>query len=260
MVMIESQVESEQLSRRGVALSGVLPPEPMPRATKVSPKPPSKSVATKATALPVTDDRKRPSRPRANSEVGDEIGAAELARRVAEALRKFRQDRSLSLDDLSARSGVSRAALSQIEGARTNPTLAVLWKIAVGLEIPFHDLLGSNPDTSVLLLRAGDALPLRSSDGRTESRLLSPGGSSTTTEVYELRLLPKALHESDPHARGTTETLIVLTGAIRLGVEDAVYELSAGDSVFFRADVRHFYENRSTREARVMDVIHYTRA
>lgn len=229
----------------------------MPRAPKASPKDLRKSDTA---SLPKESEKKQRGRPRASTEVGDELGAAELARRVAEALRKFRQERSLSLDELSVRSGVSRAALSQIEGARTNPTLAVLWKIAVGLEIPFHDLLGSKSETAVLVLRSGDALPLRSTDGRTESRLLSPGGASTATEVYELRLLPKAIHESDPHARGTTETLIVLTGAIRLGVGDAVHDLSAGDSVFFRADVRHFYENRGTREARLMDVISYARA
>lgn len=198
-------------------------------------------------------------RPRASSDVGDEVGAAELARRVAEALRRFRQNQKLSLDDLSARSGVSRAALSQIEGARTNPTLAVLWKIAVGLEIPFHDLLGTGSDSSVLVLRAGDAPALRSTDGRTESRLLSPGGAATSAEVYELKLQAKALHESEPHARGTAETLVVLTGAIRLVVGTQSYELTAGDSVFFRADVKHSYENRSTREARCLDIIHYAR-
>ena len=147
------------------------------------------------------DGAQRSGRGRTNTAAGDEIGAAELANRVGEALRRFRRDRQLSFDELSARSGVSRAALSQIEGGRTNPTLAVLWKIAVGLDVPFHDLLGTNKEETVLVLRAGDALPLRSSDGRTESRLLSPGGSTTSTDVYELRLAPKALHRSDPHAR-----------------------------------------------------------
>jgi len=191
---------------------------------------------------------------------GDELGAAELARRVAESLRRFRRARHLSLDDLSARSGVSRAALSQIEGGRTNPTLAVLWKVAVGLEIPFHELLGGNAEAQVLVLRAGDAPPLRSADARTESRLLSPGGASTDTEVYELRFLPKALHKSDPHARGTTETLVVLAGSLRLVVGSATYDLTTGDSAFFRADVEHVYENRSTRETRCVDVIHYARS
>ena len=200
------------------------------------------------------------ARPTSSTVQGDDIGAAELARRVSESLRRFRQDRRLSLDDLSARSGVSRAALSQIEGGRTNPTLAVLWKIAVGLEVPFHDLLGPTNDQSVLILRAGDSPPLRSSDGRTESRLLSPGGASGDTEIYELKLLPKAVHKSDPHARGTTETLVVLTGALELGAGDSTYQLMAGDSVFFRADVPHFYANKSSRETRCLDVIHYARS
>ena len=206
---------------------------------------------------PAAQDR---SRPRTNVAAGDDVGAAELARRVADALRRFRSDRRLSLDDLSARSGVSRAALSQIEGGRTNPTLAVLWKIAVGLEIPFHDLLGTGSEEAVLVLRSGDSPPLRSADARTESRLLSPGGSSTDTEVYELRLVPKAVHRSDPHARGTTETVVVLTGSLRLSVGSAEYDLGPGDSAFFRADVTHSYENRSTRETRCIDVIHYARA
>lgn len=190
---------------------------------------------------------------------GDDVGAADLARRVADSLRAFRRDRQLSLDELSARSGVSRAALSQIEGARTNPTLAVLWKIAVGLEIPFHDLLGTGSSESVLVLRAGDAPPLRSADGRTESRLLSPGGARTATEVYELRLVPRATHRSDPHARGTTETVVVLTGALRLSVAAVDYDLGPGDSAFFRADVPHVYENRATHETRLIDVIQYDR-
>jgi XRE family transcriptional regulator, regulator of sulfur utilization len=190
---------------------------------------------------------------------GDELGAAELTRRVAESLRRFRQDRQLSLDDLADRSGVSRAALSQIEGKRTNPTLSVLWKVAVGLEVPFHSLLGGESNADIFVLRASDSTVLRSTDGRMESRLLSPGRSSTSTEIYELRFLPRALHKSEPHTRGTTETLVVLTGTVRLNVNGATQDVSAGDAVFFRADVTHSYENPTARDARCMNVIHYPR-
>jgi transcriptional regulator with XRE-family HTH domain len=229
------------------------------RAKKAAKREEPKKADAPAEADELDSEQRPRGRARTNPEAGDEVGAAELARRVADALRSFRRERQLSLDDLSARSGVSRAALSQIEGGRTNPTLAVLWKIAVGLEIPFHDLLGGGPRDGVLILRAGDAPPLRSADNRTESRLLSPGGASTDTEVYELRLIPKAVHRSEPHARGTTETVIVLTGAMRLSVGGVGYDLSAGDSVYFRADVEHAYENRSTRETRCIDIIHYSR-
>jgi len=188
------------------------------------------------------------SRPTVKGAAGDDLGAAEMARRVAEVLKQLRSARRLSLDDLASRSGVSRAALSQIEGARTNPTLSVLWKIAVGLDVPFHELLGPNDEQDVRVLRAGDAAPLKSGDGRMLSRLLSPGGGSADVEVFDLRFRPKAVHRSDPHGRGTTETLVVLTGSLRLTVAGAQHELGSGDSVFFRADVAHTYENRTARD------------
>ena len=62
---------------------------------------------------------------------GDELGAAELGRRVADNLREHRRVSNLSLDELAKLSGVSRAALSQIETCKTNPSLSVLWKMAV---------------------------------------------------------------------------------------------------------------------------------
>jgi transcriptional regulator with XRE-family HTH domain len=191
---------------------------------------------------------------------GDDIGAAELSRRVADNLRRLRKERALSLDQLAAASGVSRAALSQIEGSKTNPTLMVLWKIAVGLGVPFQALLGTEETGKAKVLRAGDAMPLRSTDGRMESRLLTPSGATPGLEVYELRFQPRGLLKSEPHGAGTTETVTLLTGALRIQVGDEVYDLAPGDTIFFQADNPHSYENRSTREARCLDVIAYGRS
>jgi transcriptional regulator with XRE-family HTH domain len=190
---------------------------------------------------------------------GDEIGAAALGRRVAESLRRLRKERSLSLDQLAAASGVSRAALSQIEGSRTNPTLSLLWKIAVGLGVPFQSLLGGEAAGRTQVLRVGDAPPLRTTDGRMESRLLSPAGASQGLDVYELRFMPKAVHRSEPHGQGTTETVVVLTGALRVSVGDEAHDLAPGDAMFFRADAPHSYESRSSHETRCIDIISYGR-
>jgi transcriptional regulator with XRE-family HTH domain len=178
---------------------------------------------------------------------------------VAESLRHHRKIQQLSLDDLAQKSGVSRAALSQIEGARTNPTLAVLWKIAVGLGMPFQQLLGTQAGSGPKILRAGDSPPLRSANGQMESRLLSPGGAPPGMEVYELRLSPRGSYQSEPHSKGTTETLIVLTGALRMTVGEESFELATGDTIFFSADVPHIYESRSSHPTRLLDVIGYPR-
>ncbi|MET0283130.1 MAG: XRE family transcriptional regulator [Polyangiales bacterium] len=198
-------------------------------------------------------------RPTVSELPGDDLGAAEMNRRVAEALRRFRKQRDLSLDQLALKSGVSRAALSQIEGSRTNPTLSVLWKIASGLDIPFQELLETPVEEPLKALRVGDVSPVRSADGRVESRLLTPGGTAGGTETYELRIAPKGVHRSEPHRKGTVETLVVLKGALRVTVGESELELGTGDSAYLRADLAHSYENRSSHEARFINIISYER-
>src|ERR1700679_3005142 len=124
---------------------------------------------------------------RPNAGPGDDVGPPDLGRRVAENLRQRRKARAMSLDDLARSSGVSRAALSQVETCKSNPTVGLLWKIAVGLGVPFAELIGEKR-TGAHVLRRNDAQVLRSLDGKLESRPLSPAGSSPMVELYELRL------------------------------------------------------------------------
>jgi transcriptional regulator with XRE-family HTH domain len=189
---------------------------------------------------------------------GDDVGAAELGRKVAENLRQRRKARGMSLDDLGRASGVSRAALSQIETCKSNPTVGVLWKIAVGLGIPIAELIGA-PRSGVVVLRRGDSQLLRSSDGRFESRPLTPAGASPLVELYELRLAARSTHRSDAHSPGTNEVLVVLSGVCRMHVGDETFELNAGDSIAFQADRPHAYENPAGSEARYHNAIVYER-
>jgi transcriptional regulator with XRE-family HTH domain len=212
----------------------------------------SKSSTQIPTHACVASMRKAPLPP------GDDIGAADLGRRVATNLREKRKARGMSLDQLAAASGVSRAALSQIETLKSNPSLGVLWKIAVGLAIPFAELVGGSSQ-AVAVLRRTDAQVLRSADGRMESRPLTPAGSCPWVEAYELRLAARAAHSSDAHAAGTREIVILLNGQLRMLVGSEVYELAAGDTVSFLADQPHTYENLGSSEIRCHDVIIYAR-
>ena len=188
---------------------------------------------------------------------GDDAGAAELTRQVAENLKAKRKSRDLSLDQLAQASGVSRAALSQIEAQKTNPSLGVLWKIAVGLGIPFAELIGGRA-RAVTVMRRAETQALRSANGHLESRALTPAGTSPWVEVYELCLKARAAHSSEAHAPGTHELLIVLSGKLRLHVGADAFDLAAGDSVSFRADRPHTYDNPGNSEARYHDIIIYT--
>jgi transcriptional regulator with XRE-family HTH domain len=200
----------------------------------------------------------RGARERPLASAGDEVGAAEMSRHVAEQLRERRKARGMSLDDLARASGVSRAALSQVETLKSNPTLGLLWKIAVGLGVPMSELIGERR-SGAAVLRRRDGQVLRSLDGKLESRPLTPAGASPLVELYELKLAARSAHASEPHAPGTREIVVVLTGSLRLRVGDEVFELGPGDSIAFAADRTHSYENPAASDARYHNVIIYER-
>jgi XRE family transcriptional regulator, regulator of sulfur utilization len=195
---------------------------------------------------------------RASDTPGDDVGVADLALRVAENLRSQRKIRELSLDDLARLTGVSRAALSQIETRKTNPSIGVLWKIAAGLGTPFAELIGES-QLRVSILRRQDTEVLRSMNKKFESRPLMPPAGVPQLEMYELRLSANARHASEAHGPGTRELVVVLTGVLRMTVGDQVDDLSAGESVVFNANVPHIYENPGNSEARYHDLIVYAR-
>ena len=85
-------------------------------------------------------------------------------------MRALREASSLSLRDLSERSGVSAPMLGQVERGETSPTLNIAERIAVGLELRLSQLLRLDEDGAVSIVRArgpagraaGAATPTRS--------------------------------------------------------------------------------------------------
>lgn len=182
-----------------------------------------------------------------------------LTREVAEKVKNLRSERGLSLDELATRCGVSRATLSQIETQRTNPTLAVLWKVATGLEVPFSELLGGGGGgEAVRVMPFGDTV-IRSADGLLESRPLAPGRVMGAVDLYELTLAPGAVHESEAHPRGTREAVVVSSGEIEVEVAGERVRAGKRHTLTFAADVPHVYRNPTGRVARALNVIVYGR-
>lgn len=182
----------------------------------------------------------------------------DINQQVAERIRRLRSAAGLSLQDLAQRSGVSRAMLSQIETLKTNPTIAVLWKIARGLDVSFSDLLGGDADSGVRVSELAQARFLTSADGAFRSRPLLANVPGHKVEVYELELDPGADEDAEPHPPGTFEQLIVTAGRMALSLpgQDPV-ELGPRDAVLFRADVPHRYQTMGDEPFRGLSVILY---
>lgn len=180
-----------------------------------------------------------------------------INRQVARRIKQLRAEKNLSLDELASRSGVSRAMLSQIETLKTNPTIAVIWKVAAGLDVSFAQLVEERTHTTIQLNRSKDARYLYSEDQSFCSRPLLNNVPGHSIEAYELFLKPETAHHADPHPDGSFEQLYVISGKIALEMNKERYELAQGDTLFFPADKPHLYQTLGKREFHGISLILY---
>jgi transcriptional regulator with XRE-family HTH domain len=172
-------------------------------------------------------------------------GAAEaVSDHLCRRIKQMRMERGWSLDELSHACGVSRSMLSQIERNETNPTLAVMFRIAQAFSMSLGQLVETPGVTSnVDVIRVADRAYHYRSDKDCEIRTLSPLHLEKDVEFYEVILQPGGALRSAPHFEGTREFLTVQKGTVRVESAGDAEELSPGDSASYRADVPHALVN-----------------
>lgn len=178
--------------------------------------------------------------------------------RVGETLATLRQDRALSLDELSRQAGVSKSMLSQIERNQANPTVAVVWRLANALGIPMADLLGNaeKPAAPAIATVPSHATPsLRSPDGHCELRILGPIELAGQFEWYELTVQPGGALESEAHEPGSREHLSVLGGTLEVQSAEATTRLKAGETARYAVDQAHAIRNPGKATAHALLVV-----
>ena len=177
---------------------------------------------------------------------------------IGPRVRALREGMDLSLRDLADRSGVSAPMLSQVERGETSPTLTVAGKIADGLELRLSQLLRLDEAGAVSIVRASERRQGSGAKGHSFEVLTSPlPGQRAEVSRHVLASGAKTGGEGDPpmHEPGSREIAIVEAGAVTLHVEDLQYELEAGDTVTFDADLAHRFENKGPSEAVLLAVV-----
>ncbi len=160
---------------------------------------------------------------------------------IAARMRAERAQRRWTLDELAARSGVSRRLLVQIEHADANPSLATLLKLAAALGVTLTELISEEPEARPVAVASGqDAMTLWSTPAGSSARLLVSHGP---LELWSWTLAPGDRRASEPHRPGSLELLAVQTGTVTLDVGQHRVEIPAGDSAWFEATWPHSYAN-----------------
>lgn len=168
-----------------------------------------------------------------------------LAARLAANVRQLREARGLTQDQMARLSGIPRATWGNLESGAANPTLSVLHKVALALQVPLEEMTSAPRAVSRHYPRESLATH-RQGDGSIRKLLPDaiPGVVMDRMEIPAGGRIPGV-----PHMPGTREYLTCESGEILLAVAGAQTKLSPGDVVVFRGDQRHSYRNPGSRAA-----------
>ena len=183
----------------------------------------------------------------------EEVNAA-----VGRNVRAQRTRLAWTLDELAARSGVSKGMLSQVEQARTNPSVATICRLATALGVSIASLVEAPEGPSARVVRAEEAVTLWTGGGQgSAARLLVASGTSQQVELWDVRMEPGDGYGSEAHPAGTRELLLVVDGELTLELDGAPHRLGAGDAIAFVADRPHGYRNQGATPLRyTLTVVH----
>jgi transcriptional regulator with XRE-family HTH domain len=165
---------------------------------------------------------------------------------VGPRLRALRQERDITLAQLSASTGISVSTLSRLESGRRQPTLELLLLLARAHQVPLDDLVDA-PATDDPRVRPRPF----TKDGVTFTPLTRrPGG----LQAYKMIFPPDTPRCEQLQVHEGYEWLYVLSGRLRLLLGEHDLELTPGEVAEFDTHVPHCFGNPWREPAEALSI------
>ena len=180
-----------------------------------------------------------------SSDMADELG--EVLDAVGPRLRALRQERTRTLAEVAATTGISVSTLSRLESGRRRPTLELLLPLARAYRVPLDELVDAPPVPDPRIR----ARPIR----RHGMTFVPLTRGSAGVRAYK-QIIPPGSADTRPQLRTHTgyEWLYVLSGRVRLLLGDRDLGLGAGEAAEFDTRVPHALSNPGPGRAEVLNL------
>jgi quercetin dioxygenase-like cupin family protein len=133
--------------------------------------------------------------------------------------------------------------LINIEQASANASIATLLRVSDALGIGLPALVDTGRSPVLRVTRSGHAPVLWRGPSGGSALLVAGTEPPDVVELWDWALAPGESYDSEAHAAGTRELLLVLDGQVQVQVGEMAEVLDAGDSAAFGGDIHHSYAN-----------------
>ena len=184
---------------------------------------------------------------------------SDLNQRIAERVRELRAAKSLSLDALAAKSGVSRSMISLIERGESSPTAVVLERLATGLGVMLASLFDAPAAQAPAspVSRHAEQLQWQDPASGYLRRNISPPGEPQPMQIVEVHFPPggRVAFETGVRNARVHQQVWVLEGSIDITIGDERHALREGDCLAMQLDLPTMFHNPTRKPARYAVVI-----
>ncbi len=171
---------------------------------------------------------------------------------VGQKIRLLREQKDLSLRDLSEQCGLSINAISKIERGENSPTVSSLHKLSNALGVPITNLFKQEAHHIVVFTKKDGAVHIQSKGLVIEG--LGSGLPHQLLEPFCMIIDPETENTTDPAIHSGEEFIYCLDGEIEYLVDDQKFQMKPGDSLLFKATHPHSWKNLGKTQAKVIMV------
>ena len=173
----------------------------------------------------------------------------DLARRLVE----LRRAQNWPLEELSEKTGISRATLSRIERGDTSPTATVLGRLASAFGLSMAELFGAaSNDAERHVPKDGQPVWQDPETGFCRRSLTPAAGGYRGTVIEGLLPSGETISYDAPPVPDLEHHLVLLEGKLCCTLGPDVFDLEAGDALRFRLNAPNSYHASGNGPARYL--------
>jgi len=191
-----------------------------------------------------------------------DISLAVRALKIGNKVRELRQKNRFTLQDLAARTGLSKPFLSQIENDHVVPPVATLLKLAralnAGMAYFFQDEVGNE---KVSITRQGERIRVERRPHQSQGEVnyiyeaLETKKTNKNIEPFLIEFPPQQTDEMIFMSHDGEEFMYIMEGTVEFRTVDRVEILGAGDSIYFESDLSHSFRCISDKPAKALAAV-----
>lgn len=174
-------------------------------------------------------------------------------------IRKLRKEKHFTLNKMAEKTGISVNYLSQVERGYTNPSIGILKKITDALEVPLLALVDGSSQApfhreGVAIVRKDMRKKLVYPKSKLQEYLLTPDLNRKIGVVLS-ESKPGKDQEDALYQHEGEEFGLILEGQYEVTVNDEVYILNEGDSIYFPSHLPHKMRGIGRKRCKTLWVI-----